>query len=262
MSDLEKRFSNPTNKPYPERSSLEFQLGAESGSKAEDVSILEQSRTPKPETGIYVERDSFLRGYVQGLKTFIAAHKVGIWVTPDALTEGDTLKGYLKGLRRESPNVAGEIPKKSTENFKEGYRLGFVVSVARDFDINLNLFHELPSDDPAYNAFMAGFRAEPRALPIDNMYHTGLKVWLRTQGAVNVSTHEIRNPKALNAFKAGLNGEDLPEDLRQRPHPVRLYYERDFLDNQPDFIEQIRRQEIEAYRLGLETRKVREAKSR
>lgn len=166
-----------------------YQQGVESGSKAEDNPALRQI-----ETGVVLSRDprggvSFRKGYIDGLKSFIVEHKVGSASRPEVLTGDDALRGYLRGLRRESPNVAREYTTgKSTKELiypnrepepewlqqqrarsmfaREGYRLGFVVGVVRDLDMALGLL-EVPDDDLAYNAFMVGLKAESRTLPVE-----------------------------------------------------------------------------------------------
>lgn len=283
MKDFEQRLSGGLSR-YPalnrifdkEKLQTAYQQGVESGLKAEDNPTLRQI-----ETGVVLSRDplglspqrgesvSFRKGYIDGLKSFIAEHKVDhagldIWATPEVLTGDDALQGYLRGLRRESPNAAREYPaRRSTKELiylnkdsepewlqrqrtqsmftREGYRLGFIIGVARDFDMALGTL-EVPADDPAFNAFMAGLKAEPRALPVERVsygyneyskfyekedsftaqlrayemidntvYQAGLRIWLHTQGVAGVPTWAIRHPEALRAFKAGLNGEVLPE---------------------------------------------------
>lgn len=303
MKDFEQWLSGGLSR-YPalnrifdkEKLQTAYQQGVESGLKAEDNPALRQIETevvlsrdplglspqlriPRSESGIIGESVSFRKGYIDGLKSFIVEHKVGstslgIWATPEVLTGDDALQGYLRGLRRESPNAAREYPtKRSIKEFiylnrdpepewlqrqktqlmfiREGYRLGFVVGVARDFDMTLDILED-PTDDPAYNAFMAGLKAEPRALPverrsyrnkkyskfyeeensftaqlrahemIDNtVYQAGLRIWLHTQGVTGVSTWAIRHPEALRAFKAGLSGEVLPEySIQPRIDPL------------------------------------------
>lgn len=190
-----------------------YRQGVRSGLKAEDAPALRtlqqivnavtlsrescglplQPRITSPEVVIVGEGVSFRRGYVDGLKRFIAEHKIdpaslGIWATPDVLTRDDALKGYLRGLRRESPNVMREYSVRESTNeridpkenwipaslqliriqamlTREGYKLGFAVGVAKDFDIVLVAL-EIPTDNLSYEAFMAGLRADPKALPI------------------------------------------------------------------------------------------------
>lgn len=257
-----------------------YHQGIESGLEAKGAHKLSsQLGTPRPEFGIIDESISFRKGYIDGLKGFIIKHKVNptslsIWTTLDTLTEDDALRGYLRGLRRESPNVTREYPTRESEKLyylneypepawfqriitqsiltRGGYELGFTIGLVRDFDIALGTL-ELPADNPAYNAFMAGLKAEPRALPlkrrtygdkayliyyneedsftaqlrayemVDNtMYLAGLRIWLHTQGVADVSIWDIGHPEALRAFKAGLSGEVLPEYSEQSIDPLSL----------------------------------------
>lgn len=257
-----------------------YHQGVESGLEAKDAHKLSsQLETPRPEFGIINDNISFRKGYIDGLKGFIIKHKVdptrlGIWTTLETLTEDDALRGYLRGLRRQSPNVAREYPTRKLGNklylndypepewlrrmrtqsmsTRGGYELGFAIGLVRDFDIALGTL-ELPTDDPAYDTFMAGLKAEPRALPLERkpyedkeyliyyneedpftaqlrayemadntMYLAGLRIWLHIQGVADVPTWDIRHLEALRAFKAGLSGEVLPEYSEQPIDPLLL----------------------------------------
>lgn len=293
-----------------------YQQGVESGSKAEDASA---RMTGEPV--------SFRKGYFDGLTGFIAQHQVdtaslGIWSNPEVLTLDDALRGYLRGLRRQKPDVAREYltgtstkesiylnkdpksewlqPMRTQSMFaRQGYRLGFVVGVVRDFDMTLGIL-EVPTDDPAYNAFMAGLQAEPRALPVepryygdkedlkfyekedffttqlrthqmidDTVYQAGLRIWLHTQGATDVPIWAIRHPEALRAFKAGLRGEVLPEyNIQPRDNLKYPSYRKESINKEKLFddwfnpFKETTRQGERAYRLGLTARITMEAKPR
>jgi len=147
---------------------------------------------------------------------------------------------------------------------------------------------------------MAGLKAEPRALPleqrpyrnekypnyyekkdlftsqlrdyemIDNtVYQAGLKIWLHTQGVESFLIWTIRHPEALRAFKAGLSGEILPEySLQPRIDPLlpRRYPYRDkhyeYYDDRPNPLEEEGIQGRMAYQLGCKARTTMETKSR
>ena len=56
--------------------------------------------------------------------------------------------------------------------------------------------------------------------PFDSQaYHTGLQLWLKSQGVERVQTWAIRHPEALRAFKAALSGQNISE---YEPKPIKL----------------------------------------
>ena len=239
------------------------------------VSLL--PREPRPDTAILGETVGFRRGYIVGLQEFLTTHNVDMkWMldpnaTPEGLRSDDTLVGYLQGIRRQSPNRGRDVfqrtvAEKPFNKFRDyepepewlvklrtqtaqqqgGYKLGFLVGVARDFDITLTGL-EIPSDNPSYEAFMQGSRGETRAMPIelkpktdkyeinkfeskdyglglggiwvydaldDSAYKVGQRVWLASEGVDAFYAHFIRHPEALRAFKAALEGQVLPEYTR------------------------------------------------
>lgn len=189
-----------------------YNEGVKSGSQAEDTPRLQtleqigitaalsqeshelylQPKTLNSGVVIIGEGISFRRGYIDGLKHFIAEHKIaglGMWTTPDILTGDDGLQRYLGGLRREKPNIVREYStRESTKELisskkelelprslqemrirsmsrRAGYRLGFAVGVTRDFDMALGAL-EIPTDNLSYEAFMAGLRTDSKALPV------------------------------------------------------------------------------------------------
>lgn len=229
---------------------------------------------PRPDTAILGESVGFRIGYIAGLQEFLTAHNVDMkWMldpnaTPEGLRSDDTLVGYLQGMRRQSPNRGRDVfqrtvAEKPFNKFRDyepepewlsrfraqtaqqqgGYKLGFLVGVARDFDVTLTGL-EIPSDNPSYEAFMQGSRGETRAMPIelkpktdkyeinefeskdyglglggiwvydaldDSAYKVGQRVWLASEGVDAFYAHFIRHPEALRAFKAALEGQVLPE---------------------------------------------------
>lgn len=237
-------------------------------------------RISTPEAGTLDESVVFRQGYANGLADFLKTYGVdlrfaGFYASPDrlrdVLRDDAVVVGYLQGMRRQSPGIDRKLPAFSTteEISKEflyseqkpnwqiyleqviaqrrhGYQLGFLVGVARDFDITLNPF-EVPTDNPTHLAFMQGLNAEPRAMPIepkparhelekkfsrydglasgvsiydalDNMaYVTGQRVWLASQGLDTKYVFFIREPESLGAFKVGLEGQVLPELMPSPP---------------------------------------------
>lgn len=51
----------------------------------------------------------------------------------------------------------------------------------------------------------------------DQAYHTGLRVWLESQGIQGVDTWQLRHPEALTAFRAAMNGEEIPSYEELKP---------------------------------------------
>ena len=124
---------------------------------------------------------------------------------------------------------------------QEWYRLGFVVGVAREHGVVIKGL-QVPMDDASYTAFRQGLNAEVRPISFEGLfrsikkdlllnktespyeaelrtyeffdsqtYHTGLQLWLKSQGVQGVETWAIRHPEALRAFKAALSGQTLAE---------------------------------------------------
>lgn len=255
-----------------------FQQGQEAGVKAEEAPTLKQieaqvltsrhlrdyaliQREFRPDTAILGKSVGFRKGYIAGLQEFLAEHNVDMGsmlnpnATPEGLSNDDVMIGYLRGIRRQSPNRGRDLFQQSNKlnEFRDyererwsaglrlnaaqdqaGYKLGFLVGVARDVNLTLTGL-EIPSDNPSYKAFMQGLRGETRAMPIelnpktdkyrfglddgiwvydaldDSAYKVGQKVWLASEGIDVSYAHFIRHPEALSAFKTALEGQVLPE---------------------------------------------------
>lgn len=239
-----------------------------------DFSILGE-KVPQVETEVDPARASFRQGYLEGLGGFMSQRGItfsqtGIFRDVNAiLSNDDGLVGFVRGAKLEAPSIPREYVRHSKKDkfmifesdpewvrkarFKkgltrEGYKVGLVVGVARDYGVLVNGIH-VPMDNSSYQSFKQGLEAQPRNLPIerrredkkffleyddvdtevralqffdDGAYDLGLQVWLASQGATGVQTWQIRHPTALGAFKAALSGEVLTE---YEPKPVRPSYD-------------------------------------
>lgn len=127
---------------------------------------------------------SFRQGYLDGLDEFVASNGIGIWTTRllselQILSSEEGLGGFVRGIRLESPSTTpkdySQVTKDSfwakffeseLEVFlktdfrnsitQQGYRIGFVLGVARDHNVALKGFEMLPVDALSYQAFMQG----------------------------------------------------------------------------------------------------------
>lgn len=155
------------------------------------------------------------------------------------------IEKYL--IEHESPLFAEARFRNLTT--QEGYRLGFVVGATREHGVVLKGL-QVPMDNNSYTAFMQGLKGEGIPIPFEGLfrsskkdlllnktespfeaeirayewvdsqaYHTGLQIWLKSQGVQGVETWAIRHPEALRAFKAALSGQTLSE---YEPKPVKL----------------------------------------
>ncbi len=291
------------------KSSPDYQKGREAGLKAEEP--------PRD----LVEFRSGYSCYVEGLGVFLAQHKifttdVGIYNFPEALSSRSSLSCFVSGLRRANPGIARNYIRRHRldelkYNYNEklgssrlfmferqqmlrGYQLGFVVGIARDFDVKLQDMG-IPTDDLSYQAFMDGLNAKPREMPLQrgrsietnyfleespheiyesidtNAYSTGLQVWLTSQGLGRIQSWEIRHPEALRAFKAALDGQVLSEyEPRKaivrmptsRENLIKYPPEENFIEKSyypPSPIEEARREGANGYSLGKTARLLRQA---
>ena len=234
----------------------------------------------KDKSAVEMEADpakaSFRQGYVDGLTYFMQSREIDVFSTGlfrgvSVIATDDGLVGFVRGARLEAPNIPRNynparergILEKYLERdepdfvkeirFKnmvtqEGYRLGFVVGVAREHGVVLKGL-QVPMDNDSYTAFRQGLNGEARPIPFEGLfrsskkglllnknkspyweemrayecvdsqaYHTGLQIWLKSQGVQGVATWAIRHPEALRAFKAALNGQTLSE---YEPKPIK-----------------------------------------
>ena len=221
----------------------------------------------QPVEDLVQERVAFREGYLNGFREFLEGHGISskdvlFFDSPDVIKTSAGLTGFTRGLRRESPAEArdyesarkgdkllyNKLPEPdwvARARFERGqklagYRLGFVAGIARDMNVKLGGL-DIPSDDLAYQEFMAGLRAEPRAVAVkppaekystksepfsvfeaidERSYTAGLRLWLQSQGLGSLQSWQIRHPEALRAFKAGLNGETLSEYELPKPPAI------------------------------------------
>ncbi|GEM_PF-5173101 len=203
-------------------------------------------------------RKQFLEGYLEGATKFfvdrglvvpIGSH-IGNIVHPRGL------HGFIKGLNRENPNNHNPTVKDDSEAavweytldlisdhlFTDGYFLGFMIGLARDYDLNLNQV-EVPKDAEQYALFNRGLNAQPRTyspliganfafkgdqiivIKLESwIYEGGLKLWLHQQGLDVGLADKISHPETLDAFKVALDGKqveaeriaDSPQDIGYR----------------------------------------------
>ena len=235
---------------HPELDAGQYQEGQRMGTEALDLPAASDA--------------SLRRGYIEGLRTFLAGKNVdpkslhGVYTSPENLVFDSVVAGYSRGIKRQPPNFQRDFrirDSKYQENLnyvsvwladlqartmqeRDGFALGFVVGVIKDFGVTLHSL-EIPGDDPSFRAFINGLTAEPRAIgetrkrssrdkylfekmdPFfaqvegyarkdDQMYHAGLRVWIHSLG-LRIDTWQLRHPEALRTFKAALQGEVLSE---------------------------------------------------
>ena len=175
-------------------------------------------------------------------------------------------RGILeKYIERDEPDFGKEMRFKNMVT-QAGYKLGFVVGAAREHGVVLKGL-QVPMDNASYTAFSQGLNGEARPIPFEGLvkptkkefylskeesplvaemrtyeffdsqaYHTGLQLWLKSQGVQGVVTRAIRHPEALRAFKAALGGQTLSE---YEPKPIKPDFTstRDWTDKQSYLIE-------------------------
>lgn len=254
------------------------------------------SKKLRDESHIEIEVDhakvSFREGYIDGLKQFMQSKRIdissaGLFLGANVITADSGLEGFLRGIRLETPNITRRYNPAMDEDrilnkyksttceeslfaklqfddliIQQGYEIGFVVRVAREYGVVLNGL-QIPTDNVSYQAFMQGLKGEVRHMPfegllrsgkedfilnkteshfkaemkayevtIDQAYHAGLQVWLKSQGVQGVETWAIRHPEALSAFKVALSGQTIREyELIPLTEPISLIRDRDFGDN-------------------------------
>lgn len=194
--------------------------------------------------GIGLNRNHFLNGYLRGLKQYLASKEIILpWDIniETNIVQPYFLLGYSHGLERKNPNIPDNIFGEKDENLgeegniyrasieatentlkTEGYIIGFIVSVAKDFDLTLDQ-HDIPTDDHSYEVFMAGYEGRTFAsVPQPNQnvewasdfdkdvadllrrrkYEAGMKIWLRKHKLdINIASEFTDNPQKLEDLK-------------------------------------------------------------
>ena len=232
-----------------------------------------------------VEGSTDLReGYLEGLHTFVkrrkiqVARKVDSGIVIHQLRRDEGLDDFLRGMQREAPvqtEIVNYIPISFDDyipNLNKGrqdkrlklpplspkqrhtYTLGFMVSVARDFDVVLQA-EEVPETLTAYSAFANGsegnslvyngrkefgnlltslaksrekeygftsFISELKT-PEERCYEAGLKVWLAGQKLDQKYAAQLANTDYLEGFKDAIEGRPIKESLRSQREPVFEY---------------------------------------
>ena len=132
-----------------------------------DFSILRE-KVPQVETEVDPARASFRQGYLEGLGGFMSQREItfsqtGIFRDVNAiLSNDDGLVGFVRGAKLEAPSIPREYVRHSKRDkfmifesdpewarearFKrvltqEGYKVGLVVGVARDYGVLINEIH-------------------------------------------------------------------------------------------------------------------------
>ncbi|MCL5970012.1 MAG: hypothetical protein M1450_00720 [Patescibacteria group bacterium] len=260
------------NKEVPKtQDTVSYQEGLKIGSAAQSPLVLLGS----PEfdsSGIVIsdtQRESLL-GYVKGLYLFMKKRRVKtpLLIHPENLDFQPMFEGYIDGLNRQKPNIPEVLFERQERTAKdkygtnwhvvlkgvkdltygEGYYLGFLLSLARDYPFNLNMFKgKIPDSPSLYKAFEAGVNAQSIASALFNgdigltheedrksykqdhflSYVTGLRLWLHDHGIDIKIADELIHPEALSAFKHALNGgiiEDYEGELKDSTAPENTGY--------------------------------------
>lgn len=239
----------------PEHESLDAvkELGLNAGVNA--LNPLEEFSKKFGSTVDQDARQQFLNAYLEGVIQFFEGRGLVIPIGShmESILQSQGLSGFIKGLNREKPNPqerlnppSGKYTDPETwaytldlitrQLYSEGYFLGFMIGLARDYGLNLNQC-EVPKDDAQYELFNKGTNAQPRvytpliganflfegdqkiAIQLENwIYKGGLKLWLHQQGLDINFADKISHPEALEGFKTALSGEqitdtEIPEEL-------------------------------------------------
>ncbi len=211
----------------------------------------------------------FVTGYISGLGDFIIERNLNILIgdtaiSPHILHTGGGREGFLQGLGLKQPR---EFPQQSIDDiynrlnenswkyiptssnlrqlttasdmlYQNGYRLGFVVGIAKKHGVALPA-SKVPLTTAAYTAFMDGLAGKARQMTFTTLssltkdkvlsniwenyssffserqdthsaelsYMNGLRVWLESMGLGPSNAELLRHPDSLSAFHAGLRGE-------------------------------------------------------
>lgn len=218
------------------------ELGRTVGSKA--LNPLAEFLSLFGDSGNCGDRDQFIVGYLEGVTQFFEQRglvmPIGSYMEDIRQQQG--LVGFIKGLNREKPNPrerltppSGEYSDPAIEEYtfnmiaqhfySEGYFLGFMIGLARDYNLNL-CQAEVPKNAEEFKLFHRGLNAQPIAfspsiganflfhedqgiaIQLERwIYEGGLKLWLHLQGLDVNLTNKISHPEALGAFKTALKGE-------------------------------------------------------
>lgn len=193
---------------------------------------------------------SLRRGYIEGLRTFLAGKNIdprsiaGFYTGPENLLSDSVATGFSKGRKRQVPNVQRDFrvrdlkyPEKldyvstwlvelQTRTMQErgGFALGFMVGVAKDFGLTLNPL-EIPNDDPSYHAFINGLTAEPRAVWRASKYSSRDKILFKGKDPLvaQLEGYEWEDDQMYHAgLRVWIHSLGLRIDTWQLRHPEAL----------------------------------------
>lgn len=206
-------------------------------------------------------RKQFLEAYLQGVSQFFESRGLVMPIGShmEDILQPQGLSGFIRGLNREKPNPQERLDPPSGEYtdpetwaytlnlitqqlYSEGYFLGFMIGLAKDYDLNLCQL-EVPKDAPQYELFNRGVNAQPRAftpmiganfvfegdqkiaIQLENwIYEGGLKLWLHQQGLDANLADKISHPEVLEGFKATLSGEQIADTAMPEESPQSIGY--------------------------------------
>lgn len=206
-------------------------------------------------------RKQFLEAYLQGASQFFENRGLVMPIGShmEDILQPQDLSGFIKGLNREKPNPqerlnppSGEYSDPATWEYtlniitqhlySEGYFLGFMIGLARDYNLNLHAI-EVPADAAQYELFNRGVNAQPRvftpliganfvsegdqkiAIKLESwIYEGGLKLWLHQRGLDINLADKISHPEALEGFKAALSGEQMTDMKIPEESPQSIGY--------------------------------------
>lgn len=232
------------------------ELGLEAGKNA--LNPLEEFSKAFGDAFDQASRKQFLDSYLEGVTQFFEDHGLVMPIGShmENILQPQGLSGFIKGLNREKPNPKEKLdppwgeytdPKIweytldmiSQHFYGEGYFLGFMIGLAKDYDLNLHQV-EVPKDSAQFELFNKGLNGVPRVYtPLiganfalegdqkiairleDWIYEGGLKLWLHKQGLNVELACKISHTEALKAFKLALVGkqeevecvEDSPQNI-------------------------------------------------
>lgn len=225
-----------------------YRKGMKLGSQVLDpLSLLQLTDDPS-----FGGRKEFLAGYAVELENYLARKRIilpiGTHYPKDEIDFPSYLFGIATGLKRALPNTPmvhefhGSGPEDpqtwaDTLSFihniakKDGYMIGFLVSLARDYNI-ITHGHAVPRDIAEYQVYLDGLSAKPSKYFLrkgdkslggyapeeydKRIYLTGLKVWLHEQGLGTIMCPVLlTHPQTLAAFKEFVTTRNISESSGQ-----------------------------------------------
>jgi len=210
-----------------------------------------------------IEEVSARETYAKGLKVFLGnrqinTREIGGYSNPESLINQDEVVfGYVDGLRREDIGVDRFVKELYRQRHKfgsghdsinlpspkvvAGWKLGFAVGVARDFDLSLNP-NEIPDDNQGLNLFK--YASKGGSMPVmcsaeiagkqyrdnhndnrlfldtsmvdiglyddkdEKIYVAGQRAYVANLGISKIYSEYIRRPDVLESFKIAFENPD------------------------------------------------------